>query len=239
MQLRNSTQQPAKTARIGVLSLASGPNPNMDIFQGLRELGWIEGKNMAVEYRWAAGREDRLAALATELVRLKVDVIVTLTSPAALAAKQATTTIPVDQHDVVALRGALDERRAVVADDAKARVVGRHEEAVAQRDHMRIDLDRGDVGPRQMLVAVLGERAAAEPDHQDARGLGLDQREAHHRSRVVELEHDRVAAAHSALDRRHVEIQRGRALVLIDEGAHGVRVGGKKIVDHCTDSRRI
>jgi putative ABC transport system substrate-binding protein len=93
--LAAEAQQPGKTPRIGVLSLASGPNPNMDIFQGLRELGWIEGKNIAVEYRWAAGREDQLPALAAELVRLKVDVIVTWTSPAALAAKQATTTIPI------------------------------------------------------------------------------------------------------------------------------------------------
>ncbi|HEV2056383.1 MAG TPA: ABC transporter substrate-binding protein [Methylomirabilota bacterium] len=88
-------QQPAKTARIGILSLASGPNPNMDIFPGLRELGWIEGQNIAVEYRWAAGREDQLPALAAELVRLKVDIIVTSSTPAAQAAKQATTTIPI------------------------------------------------------------------------------------------------------------------------------------------------
>jgi putative ABC transport system substrate-binding protein len=93
--LAAQAQQPGTTARIGVLSLASGPNPNMDIFQGLRELGWIERQNIAVEYRWAAGREDQLPALAAELVRLKVDVIVTSTSPAALAAKQATTTIPI------------------------------------------------------------------------------------------------------------------------------------------------
>jgi putative ABC transport system substrate-binding protein len=88
-------QQAGKIARIGFLSLSSGPNPNMDIFRGLRDLGWVEGQNLAVEYRWAAGREDQLPALATELVRLKVDVIVTSTTPAAQAAKQATTTIPI------------------------------------------------------------------------------------------------------------------------------------------------
>jgi putative ABC transport system substrate-binding protein len=58
--LVGEAQQQAKTARIGILSLAAGPNPNMDIFPGLRELGWIEGQNMVVEYRWAAGREDQL-----------------------------------------------------------------------------------------------------------------------------------------------------------------------------------
>jgi putative ABC transport system substrate-binding protein len=67
----------------------------MDISPGLRELGWIEGRNIAIEYRWAANREDQLAALAAELVRLKVDVIVTSSTPAAQAAKRATTTIPI------------------------------------------------------------------------------------------------------------------------------------------------
>jgi putative ABC transport system substrate-binding protein len=93
--LAAEAQQAAKTARIGLLSLASGPNPNMDIFPGLRELGWVEGQNLVVEYRWAAGREAQLPALAAQLVRLKVDIIVTSTTPAAQAAKQATTTIPI------------------------------------------------------------------------------------------------------------------------------------------------
>jgi putative tryptophan/tyrosine transport system substrate-binding protein len=88
-------QQPARTARIGLLSLSAGPNPNMDVFRGLRELGWIEGKNLSVEYRWAAGEQDRLPGLAADLVRRKVDLIVTSSTPAAVAAKQATTTIPI------------------------------------------------------------------------------------------------------------------------------------------------
>ena len=87
--------QQAKTARIGFLSLASGPTPTTDISPGLRELGWIEGQNIAVEYRWAAGREDQLPVLAAELVRLKVDVIVTSSGLAAQAAKRATATIPI------------------------------------------------------------------------------------------------------------------------------------------------
>ena len=67
----------------------------MDISPGLRELGWIEGQNIAVEYRWAANREDQLPVLAAELVRLKVDIIVTASTLAAQAAKRATTTIPI------------------------------------------------------------------------------------------------------------------------------------------------
>src|SRR5260370_36752527 len=67
----------------------------MDISLGLRELGWIEGQNIAVGSRWAAGREDQLPALAAELVQLKVDVIVTSSGLAAQAAKRATATIPI------------------------------------------------------------------------------------------------------------------------------------------------
>jgi ABC-type uncharacterized transport system substrate-binding protein len=88
-------QQSGKTARIGHLSLAAGPNPNMDVFRGLRELGWIEGRNLNVVYRWAAGNEHQLPAMAAELVGLNVDVIVTSTTAAALAAKRATTKIPI------------------------------------------------------------------------------------------------------------------------------------------------
>ena len=93
--LAAEAQQPPKTARIGFMSLSSGPTPTMDISPGLRELGWIEGQNLAIEYRWAASREDQLPALAVELVRLKVDVIVTSSTQAAQAAKRATTTIPI------------------------------------------------------------------------------------------------------------------------------------------------
>ncbi len=94
--LGTDAQQPVKTPRIGLLFLLSGPNPNVDAFrQGLRELGWIEGHNIAIEYRWAAGQEDRLPALAAELVRLKVAVIVTAATPAVRAAGQATRTIPI------------------------------------------------------------------------------------------------------------------------------------------------
>ncbi len=63
--------------------------------QRLRELGWTEGRNVAIEYRWPEGRNDQVAEIAVELVRIKVDVIVTTGTPAALAAKQATSVIPV------------------------------------------------------------------------------------------------------------------------------------------------
>jgi putative tryptophan/tyrosine transport system substrate-binding protein len=63
--------------------------------QRLRELGWIEGRTVSIEYRWAEGRSERYAENAAELVRLKVDVIVASTTPPSLAAKQATTVIPI------------------------------------------------------------------------------------------------------------------------------------------------
>ena len=92
-----ATAQEAKMYRIGYLSSA---NPRSTAFfqafeQRLRELGYIEGQNMAIEYRNAEGRLDRLPGLATELVRLNVNVIVTATDHATRAAKQATTTIPI------------------------------------------------------------------------------------------------------------------------------------------------
>jgi ABC-type uncharacterized transport system substrate-binding protein len=89
-------QQVAKVYRIGFLSLRHGPGPFEEAFrQALRGLGWIEGRNVAFEYRWGAGQWNRLPTLADGLVRSKVDLIVTSTMRAALAAKNATKTIPI------------------------------------------------------------------------------------------------------------------------------------------------
>lgn len=92
-------QLPRKAYRIGVL--AQGPPPaetewqRSPFVQGLRELGWVEGQNIRFERRYAAGRVERLPELAVELVRLPVDVIVTAFDAPILAAKRATTTIPI------------------------------------------------------------------------------------------------------------------------------------------------
>ena len=91
-------QQPKKVARIGFLAPATrtGYQHYTDaLLQGLRELGYVEGQNIVIEYRWADGNFERLPELAAELVRLKVDVIVAPGVQAVRAAKQSTTTIPV------------------------------------------------------------------------------------------------------------------------------------------------
>jgi putative ABC transport system substrate-binding protein len=91
-------QQTVKISRIGMLSGGSptASAARYEVFQqGLRELGYVEGKNIVIEYRWAEGKLDRFPALAAELVRLKVDVIVTWGPTATLSAKEATNTIPI------------------------------------------------------------------------------------------------------------------------------------------------
>src|SRR5262249_54716775 len=91
-------QQPRAMPVVGVLG-AGAPSAYRQwraaFVQRLQELGWIEGRTIAVEYRWAEGRSDRLADIAAELVRLKVDVIVTHSTEPVLAAKHATTAIPI------------------------------------------------------------------------------------------------------------------------------------------------
>lgn len=99
-------QLPKRTARIG-LFLPPPRNAEVDAFiEGLRDLGWVEGKSMHLEYRDAGGDDSRLPALATELVALNVDVLVTATTAGILAAHRATTTIPtvmLSGYDLVSL----------------------------------------------------------------------------------------------------------------------------------------
>src|SRR5215510_2298822 len=101
-----TAQQPGKVYRIGFLSLLSPPSPSephgqqrsrffQPFWQEMRQLGWIEGQNIVMEERWAETRAERLPALATELVQLQVDLIVATASLETIAAKQATSTIPI------------------------------------------------------------------------------------------------------------------------------------------------
>ena len=91
-------QQPKKLPRIGFLSAASSSaiSARVEAFrQGLRELGYVEGKNIFIEWRFAEGKSDRLPSLAAEVVRLKVDLIVAEAPTSTRSAKQATDTIPI------------------------------------------------------------------------------------------------------------------------------------------------
>jgi ABC-type uncharacterized transport system substrate-binding protein len=88
-------EQATKVFHIGFLR-PDAPDFLLDAFRdGLRDLGYIEGKNIVIEQRWASGHYDKLPALADELVRMKVDIIVTSATPGAMAAKRATNTIPI------------------------------------------------------------------------------------------------------------------------------------------------
>ena len=96
--LAAGAQQAGKPPTIGFLGSANPSIENQRVaafVQRLRELAWIDGRNLAIEYRWAEGRNERYTEAAAEFVRLKVDVIVTVTTPATLAAKQATAVIPI------------------------------------------------------------------------------------------------------------------------------------------------
>jgi putative ABC transport system substrate-binding protein len=87
--------QPGKLPKIGILRQGSSPDPLVEAFrQALRDLGYVEGRNVSIEYRWAEGKTERLPALAAELVRLKVDVIVAGGADS-LAARRVTATTPI------------------------------------------------------------------------------------------------------------------------------------------------
>jgi putative ABC transport system substrate-binding protein len=94
--LAAEAQQAAKIARIGILGANPAASPRLEAFlQGLRDLGYVEGRNLVIEYRNHEGKVDRLPALSAELVAFKVDIIVASNILAALAAKQVTRTLPI------------------------------------------------------------------------------------------------------------------------------------------------
>jgi ABC transporter substrate binding protein len=91
-------QQPAKLPTIGYLGPGTRTIDSQRLaafVKRLRDLGWIEGRTIAIEYRWAEGRNERLAEIAAEFVRLQMDVIVTGATPPSVAVKQATSVIPI------------------------------------------------------------------------------------------------------------------------------------------------
>ena len=151
--LAGEAQQSKKVYRIGFLSAGSSlPTPNVEAFQqSLRDLGDVEGQNLAIEYRYAENHLERLPDLAAELVRLPVDLIVTSGTPATRAAKHATTTIPI----VMAGIGADPVEAGLVASLARpeANVTGVAAIGTAGWEK-RLELLR-EVVPRFVRLAVL------------------------------------------------------------------------------------
>ncbi len=167
-------QEPAKVPRIGFLSLTTEPMPQLGAFrQGLRELGYMEGKNLVIIYRSAERRPKRLPALAAELVALKVDLIVTYSTPGVRAAKRATSTIPI----VIGAMGDAD-RRGFVKSLARpgGNVTGLHfiGEALNRK---RIGLLREalpDVSRLAILHHATHPKGAVRNAEKTARSIGLD-----------------------------------------------------------------
>ncbi len=170
----------AKLARIGLLGpgfVASGTSWAPALVANLRDHGYVEGTNLSVESRWAEGNYDRLAELAAELVRLNVDVIVTFQTPAALAAKRATTTIP------IVMAGAADPvGTGLVASLARpgGNVTGLSS-ATAELAAKNLELIR-QIAPSTRHVAVLVNAADTfaktflEQNQLAARSLGIELR---------------------------------------------------------------
>jgi len=147
-------QQAGKVPRIGFLGMAS-PSTfalRLEAFRlGLRDFGYIEGTTVNVEYRWAEGRYERLPGLAAELIRSKVDLIVTHGTPGSLAAKRATTTIPI----VMASIGDPVADRAAQGGDAAPQPRGGHPQRGQSGNRSGIPGDGDDGAVAQCQTATI------------------------------------------------------------------------------------
>ena len=184
-----SAQQPGKIFRIGYFdpSTASGSGILVEAFrQELTKLGWIEGKNITIEYRFAEGKGDRLPELAAELVRLKVDLIVVAATPSALAAKKATTTVPIVMTNVgdpvasalvaslarpggnvtgsASLSPELNSKRLEILKDAVPKLV----RVGLLRPESRMSRQLKEIGPAAAALKLKLEEIETQPD---AKGL--------------------------------------------------------------------
>jgi putative ABC transport system substrate-binding protein len=179
-------QTPTKVVRIGTLLPPARPTaPDWKerwvLAKALRELGWVEGKNLAIEDRWAEGRTERFPALAAELVGLKVDVIVTGSWPAAVAAKNATTTIPIVFYGAgdpvgtglvqsLARPGGNMTGLGDVTTDLSAKRLELLKEAVPKLSRVAVLWNAGDGG---MTLRMRATQAASRQLHVTVRPLGV------------------------------------------------------------------
>ena len=168
-------QQPAKMARIGFLALGSAAtaSSNLETFRkGLGAMGYVEGRNLTIEFKWAEGRQDQLPRLAAELVRAKVDVIITSGMSAVLAANKATNTIP------IIFAGAADPIAWGLVDSLArpgGNLTGLSELPGRELEGKRLEVLK-DAVPRVSRVGVVLDstgRVDPSPLHAAARALGL------------------------------------------------------------------
>lgn len=218
--LASDAQRPPKVHRIGFLGAASssGYASLVEAFrQGLRDLGYVEGENIVIEYRWAEGRYDSLPDLAAELVRLNVEVIVTHGTPGTLAAKQATKTIPI----VMAVSGDAVATGIVASVARPGGNITGSTFFFPELNAKRLELLKEAV-PRASRVALL-----LNPDN-PSMGPVLKAVEAAARSLKVQLHQfevrspDEFAGAFSAMTKRRAE-----AVAIIDDAvliAHAGRI---------------
>ena len=169
--------QAGKVYRIGFLSVRSGPTDTSQAFlQGLRDLGYLEGRHFVMEYRWAAGKSERLPALAADLVQAKVDLIVTAGTPATMAAKEATGTIPI----IFGSAGSPEEKKLVASLAQPGGNVTGLALHVASTKHLQV---LKEAVPELSRVGLLYDPATTAPEkyrrsflaglETDARALGL------------------------------------------------------------------
>ncbi len=193
-------QQPGRLIRIGFLTLNSGPTPNTDGFQhGLRQLGYVEGQNLVLLYRWAAGRRDRLVDLANELLQLKVEAFASNTTEAIMAIRTVNKTIPVIMTGISDPVG-----NQLVASFARP---GGHTTGVTlfstELAGKRLDLLK-EVVPRLARVAVLAER-----DHPPTASLVNETQAAAQALRlalqVLEVHPEEIAEAFRSIGKEHAD----------------------------------
>jgi ABC transporter substrate binding protein len=229
-------QQPPKLRTIGFLgpntAALDGPRVSA-LVQRLHELGWIEGRTIAIEYRWAEGRNEHLAEIAAEFVRLKVDVIVTSATPTTVAVKKATSSIPVVFASVGDPIGA-----GLVASLARpsANVTGLSLQ-MSDTAGKRLGIMR-EVVPALHHVAIManGDNASAVLEMREARSaagaLGLDAI----KSEIRRPEDIAPAVLLAKLDERGCERHRlRRCVVEWPEGEAAALPRGDRGVEACPD----
>ena len=221
-------QAPATVRRIGVLSQTSSADSALrhQAFRlGLRDLGWTEGKNIGIEYRYADGRSDRLPELAAELVRLNVEVIVTSFTSASLAAQKATKVIP----DVMVAAADPVASGLVEAPARPGGNVTGLSQLITELGGKRLELLK-DMVPKLSRVAILWDSQSLSSTNywndlqQPARQLG------------VQL-HSLEVRSFDDFDQAIKDATRARAGALVMTGAPVITTNQKRIADLATKSR--